>query len=356
VSAKGDLLRINIAHSKRFEDQKGDRDRFRTKNPTGVLVTGCMDDRVNFSRITETPFGLVKLYRNIGGKFNLEWPRLQDNIQNWNGFEKSKGRNRLVIVTDHSSKSHRTLGCRGFEYNEELMMAFSNNLRAQFDDVFEHEEGFYAINCTIETDTEALVFRDKRCGRILDLGKFVYDLVVNSDLSWELHRELRSFYPDMPEHILIDLLPFATGNLVHTQKVQARKRSYEDKDHNASVIGVGTGLDWLFDGAYIINPFDPNYPDAVATALRLVKEDCEKKKKKAVILASAGFQPPNNCKPNEVDYAGWRFAEMKAKALHRELFQIAKKTDTEFVQEIEFLTTVVNFDTRYAEVVNVSEE
>ncbi len=342
------LLEINHIHSRLFVEQKPQRDKHRRDYPTGILVTGCMDDRVNFSAITETPLGLVKLQRSIGGRFDLKWPRFQENIQGWNCFEKGKGRNRLVIVTDHVSKSHGDLGCKGFNYDENLAMAASQKLRQQFDHVYQHEAGFYALNCTVETDEEALIFRGKE-GATLDLSQ-----MVNAS-SEKLFDGLRRVYPDMPAHMLIDLLPFAVKNLPHIKRIRALHRSRADKDHKAWVIGVGTGLDWILDGAYIINPFNPDFLSSVETALHLIESGHRKNGRMPVLLASAAFQPSCKKEDNEEGFpeqwrSNWRLAELKARYLAEQLSDVARATVPGLTPQIEYLTTLVNLDTRRATV------
>jgi hypothetical protein len=159
----------------------------------------------------------------------------------------------------------------------------------------------------------------------------------------------------MPEHILIDLLPLATGNLSHIEWIRGLGRSEADKGHKAWVVGVGTGLDWIIEGAYIIYPADPNFSDAVATALRLIETAYQPNGKKPVLLASAAFQPSCACREgdgadifSEQQYSGWRSAELKATALAEQLSTIAHAAVPALASHIDYLTTVVNLDTRLA--------
>ncbi len=346
-----DFLNLNKAHSERFFQQKHERDEYRQKHPTAVMVIGCMDDRVNFPVITDMPFGIVRELRTAGGKFSFRVARFRQRIQTWNSFEKGKRRNRLVIVTKHRSNTHRELGCKAFGYDEREAMATHQALRKEFDYIYEDEPDFYALNCTIETDEGSLSFLGK-AGQKLDLSVMLDASPV------DLLCELRATYPDMPEHILIDLLPFAVKNILHIKRIRSLKnRSHEEKGHRASVIAVGTGTEWI-DGAYIINPADPKFSEAVKIALNLIEKNYRKSGCKPLLLASASFQPPS-CFSSEAEreeyseerYSGYRIAMLEANGLAEDLRIIASETVPDLLSHLERLTTVVNLDTWLATVI-----
>lgn len=347
-----DILDVNRRHSKLFVSQRDARNAHRQQHPTGILVTGCMDDRVNFSVITEMPFGLAKEIRTAGGNFDLRAPRFQESVLDWRRCEKSNGRSRLAIVTSHRSKSQRELGCKGFRYDEQEALIAGRKLRDQFAHAFESEPDFYALQCMIETDDEAMVFFPKR-GQLLDLS------VMDDASPNNLAQGLRSTYPDMPERMSIDLVPFLVNNLSHIKQVRARNRSSAERGHNASVIAVGTGLDWILTGAYVISPADPKFSAAVRTALELVGVNYRKRRRRPIILASASFQPPTHFNTDEdrrnyseKKFFGRRLAEMKVKGLKTELLTIARVAAPDLLIHLDHVSVVVNLDTRLASVVD----
>jgi hypothetical protein len=309
-----------------------------------------MDDRVNFPVITDMPFGIVRELRTAGGKFSFRVARFRQRIQTWNSFEKGKRRNRLVIVTKHRSNTHRELGCKAFGYDEREAMATHQALRKEFDYIYEDEPDFYALNCTIETDEGSLAFLGKE-GQKLDLS------VMLDASSIDLARGLRETYPDMPEHILIDLLPFAEKNLLHVKRIRSLDPSHMEKGHRSSVIAVGTGTEWI-DGAYIINPADPKFSEAVKIALALVAEGYRKNGRRPILLSSASFQPPT-CFSSEAEreeysekrYSGYRIAILEANGLAEDLLVIASETVPDLLPHLGCVTTVVNLDTWLATVI-----
>jgi hypothetical protein len=330
------LLALNAEQSKLFENAALDRMQYRVKHPTEIGVMKCMDGRVNMPVIMNTPVGVTQQWRNVGGKFNLGWYAYQASIWEWVNYSMNRGRNCLVIVTDHFSRGDKHRGCRGFNYDEKAAQEFGRGLREQFDRVF-GTGVVYTIQCGIETDEDALIFRGKDNSRSLDLSE------VSQMPGDEMQERLRAIYPDMPGATLRDLVPLALGNLAHIAEVRQSKRPIVEIQHREWVLSVGRGFDWLHEinTALIVGPFDPNVAQVIETAAGIIKGNLHDGRISAgrgiVLMSCSSFRESG---PNE------RLAEEKAKFLAGVAIEVVRTKVPELLPHLHVLTATMKVETR----------
>src|SRR3989344_5077781 len=109
---------------------------YRAQHPSEIIALKCMDGRLNLAVMTNTPPGIIKPYRNIGGKFDLGWPffgRLMlDDIE----YSVSRGRTTIVLSTYHFSRGDKHRGCAGHNYDTNAARKGATHLREQFEAAF----------------------------------------------------------------------------------------------------------------------------------------------------------------------------------------------------------------------------
>lgn len=262
---------------------------YRAQHPSEIIALKCMDGRLNLSIMTNTPPGIIKPYRNIGGKFNLGWPYFGRLILDDIEYAVSKGRPAIVLSTYHFSKGDAHRGCAGHKYQTDNAKHGAITLRDQFEAAFGTDHNVvYPMVIGIETDEEALVFHGKNT---------TFDVSQHVEASPDdIHGKLRHVYPEMPEHIVDDLVPLIVGNQRYIKELRREKRPIVDLEHKEQIIAVGRGFDWLHlpNRALVIGPYDPQWENAVATAGTIVLGNMAAKripeKEGALLLVSAPFR------------------------------------------------------------------
>jgi hypothetical protein len=330
------LLALNAEQSELFQAAALDRLQYRVKHPTEIGVMKCMDGRVNMPVITKTPLGIIQPWRNVGGKFDLGWDGYQKSVWEWVTYAMGRGRNCLVIINDHFSRGDKHRGCRGFNYDQDAAKAFGQNLRAQFDRVF-GAGVVYTIQCGIETDEEALIFRGKGNDHFLDLS------AAEGMSEDDIREQFRVLYSDMPRETLQDLIPLALGNLVHVSEVRKSKRPVLEIEHREWVLAVGRGFDWLHEinTALIVGPFDPNLAQVIETAAGIIKGNLEEGRissERGVVLMS--------CAPFREAGPAERLAEEKAQFLAGVALDVVQTKVPALSPYIHVLTATMNMETR----------
>ncbi len=338
------LLRLNKKHSQLFQADALNREQYRALHPTEIGAMKCMDGRIHLPVITKTPLGIIQSWRNIGGRFNLGWYGYQASVWDWIHYSMSRGRNCLIIITDHYSRGSKHRGCRGFDYDEKAAQSFCRGLREQFDHVF-GSNIIYTIQCSVETDEEALVFRSKDNGHFLNLAVFGGSVD-------DLRKELRDLYPDMPNTTLGDLLHLAIGNISHIVEIRKAKRSVAEAEHKEFILAIGRGYDWLHEinTALIVGPFDDNIAGVIKAAANIIKSNLDNGKisshRGAVLMSSASFRESG---PNQ------RLAEEKAKYLARMGLDVIRSKVPELLPHLHILTATMNMETRGLNVLDRSD-
>lgn len=286
------LLHLNKENSELYCDPGVALERrlYRAKHPTEIGVLKCMDGRLNGAVMTNTAVGILRPWRNLGGKFNLGWIAFQQSIEDWVHRAMNRGRSCLVLVTYHYARGNTQRGCRGFNYDVDAARAYTKNLKEQFDRVF-GKSVVYAVQCGIETDLESFILHGSN-GDVVDLAEL-------TDSSAEgLQALIDRLYPDMPKAIVPDVIPLVQGNIEHIKKIRSSHRPDVEAEHREWVLGVGRGFDWLHEinTALIVGPFDPYLADTIATAATLIKGNLDEgripKETGVVLLSSAPFRDP----------------------------------------------------------------
>ncbi len=263
---------------------------YRAQHPSEIIALKCMDGRLNLSVMTNTPPGIIKPYRNIGGKFDLGWPFFGRLILDDVEYSVSKGRPTIVLSTYHFSKGDTHRGCAGHGYDTHAARTEAMRLSCQFTDAFGSKyEAVWPLVVGIETDEGGLVFHGA--------GERLLDIAAHVDADVEhLHTEFRHLYPAVPDSLLEDLLPIVIGNQRYVRDMRAQKRPVIDLEHREQIIAVGRGFDWLHlpNRALMIGPYDPQWEHAVAVAGGIVINNMNTKRIPsecgALLLVSAPFR------------------------------------------------------------------
>lgn len=295
MGLKAEILNLNAERNKTFDTPSAYYDRLRHegKHPTQILVFKCMDGRINLPLITGVPMGILKPFRNIGGKFTLGDPYLGRLVLDAVERVAREGHSSLALCTFHFSKEnneHR--GCAGHKYNIAASRRGAFTLKHEFDEIFgEQNSAISAIVVGIETDEDALILCGSN-GEELSIA----DCVTLSDE--KLTHKFFALYPEIPEEILHDLLPLVLNNRSHVARIKKEGRPVLELVHNENIIGVGRGFDWLHlpNRALIIGPYGHaggTWREAIAVAGGIVlnnfKNNPDLKAGGALLLVSAPY-------------------------------------------------------------------
>lgn len=310
---------------------------YRAQHPSEIIALKCMDGRLNLAVMTNTPPGIIKPYRNIGGKFDLGWPffgRLMlDDIE----YAVSKGRPIYVLCTYHFSKGDTHRGCAGHKYDTDAAKKGAIHLRDQFKSAFGgNHVAVFPIVVGLETDEGGLIFHGDR--------RQTFDVSDHADTSIEsMHSELRHMYPDIPDTILEDLLPLVAGNQKYVREIRASNRPVVEMEHREQIIAVGRGFDWLHlpNRALMIGPYDPQWEAAVATAGNIILGNMKAKripeKDGALLLVLSPFRSVG---------ADQGVAEEKVRFLAREAERVLREQVPTIVKRLKILVGTVDMNTR----------
>ncbi len=313
------------------------RTRYRAEHPTEIAAWKCMDGRLNLSLYTKTPPGIIQPFRNIGGRFDLGWPFFQEVTKGSVNFALSRGRRVLILVTYHYSKGDHHRGCAGFKYDTEAAHAAANQLAIQAEHVFgKQPRVVYPIVVGLETDEEALVLNGSH-GELLDIGQ-----LAATD---GLEEVVRDLYPDMDLQMVRDFFEILKGNWEHVQEMRASDRQPVELEHREQLIAVGRGFDWLHmpNKALIIGPYSHEWPDAVATAGKILLGNLEAGR---VPKEQGGLLLVASLSRDEEGSFGWNMAEEKAKYLERVATAALFEKVPELKGIVQTLSGVVFADTR----------
>ncbi len=333
------IIELNKKHSEMFQSQLLERQLYLSKHPTNVVVFKCMDGRIHMPTVTGTPLGIMKPFRNIGGKFNLGWPLLSESFDQNIKKAVSEGNRTLVLVTYHYSKGDHKRGCAGFNYDCDESKRFTENFRKQILRTYgENNTVVFPILVGLETDEDALVFHGED-GNAIDVSK----ITTNSENN--LINIFKKLYPLMPERILLDLIPLVQGNIKCIEQTKIKGKSLDQLVHGEWVLAVGKGFDWLHtpNMALIVGPYDPNIGEPIKTAAGIIKKNLDEGRVEGgmILLSSAIYIDP---------------AE-KARTRERTLYlnnltqEIIKKNHPEMVPVMHSMAVVINALTMEMEIV-----
>ncbi|MEI6649948.1 MAG: hypothetical protein WCL23_00770 [Candidatus Moraniibacteriota bacterium] len=283
------LIELNRKHSDMFMSQRLERDLYLANHPTKIIAFKCMDGRVHMPTVTHTPLGVMRPYRNIGGKFDLGWPLLNESFDRSVTRAVTKGNRVLVLVTYHFSAGDTHRGCAGFKYDCEESKRSTEQFRKQILRVYGENNGVvFPILVGLETDKDALIFHGEQ-GDIIDVS------TITDGSEDNLHQLFRALYPSMPDRILADLIPLVSGNLAHVNETKSGK-PVEDLVHGEWILAIGKGFDWLHtpNMALIVGPYDPNLGEPITTAAGIIRSNVNAGRAAGgfVLLSSAVYADP----------------------------------------------------------------
>jgi hypothetical protein len=241
------------------------REIYLARHPTSVMVLKCMDGRINIPVATGTPPGIIQPFRNLGGMFDLGWPHLGEVLAAEVHRMVAAGRQVLILITYHFSRSDTRQGCAGFAYDTAAAMAHCRTIKAQAEHIFGAGHGtVYPLLCGYETDEDALILHGVDDER-LDLSQ------LSAADGESLGRRLGTLCPDMPEPMQRDLLPLLQGNLRWVAKVRTSGRLLAI-EHREWMICLGRGFDFLHTPnlALIIGPYSPDLADPIRKAAGII--------------------------------------------------------------------------------------
>ncbi len=248
------------------------RERYLAEHPTAIAVLKCMDGRINIPVATNTPAGILMPFRNLGGMFDLGWPHLGEVLAHHVQRMVGAGRRVLFLITYHWSKGDPARGCAGFNYDTQMAIAHTQEIRRQVEHIFGSGHGtVYPLVCGFETDEDALVIHGAD-GSLLDLATLgAWDVAT-------LEPRLAALLHDMPAQMRADLLPLLAGNLEHIAQVREQVRRRErtlDIEHREWMICLGRGFDFLHTPnlALIIGPYSPDLADPIRKAAGIIEDN-----------------------------------------------------------------------------------
>ncbi len=339
------LEELNKHHSQVFcsTDAQMQRKLYRAQHQTKIVAFQCMDGRIHIPFITKTPLGIIKSFRNLGGKFNLGWYYFGAVVEEEVNYALSRGQKIIVIDSYHFAKGSVHRGCAGCNYRKEDSIREAATLKVQTERIYGSSgQVVCPIIVGVETDEDALIFHGDDISKTLDLSE------VKGEDKHALRVLLRKLYRKMPEDMLEDLLPLALGNIRHIAEIKKKKRAIVEVEHQEDVLAVGRGFDWLFqpNKALIVGPYEPDLSVPIKKAAGIILSNMEAGRIPSdgfILLTSAVFRSG----------AGVPKALARERALN--LSEAAQKTVRECCggmhELMRPLTVVTNLDTRRFELV-----
>ncbi|HMN19053.1 MAG TPA: carboxysome shell carbonic anhydrase [Candidatus Moranbacteria bacterium] len=334
------LIELNQKHSELYCAQRLERALYKAKHPTRVVAFKCMDGRIHLPAITHTPLGIIRPYRNIGGKFDLGWPLLNISFDRSVEGAIARGDRVLVLVTYHYSAGSEHRGCAGFHYDCEEAKRFTATFKEQIERVYgKGSQVVVPILVGVETDKDAMILHGAT-GEIVDLS------TVEQADEEDLRIMLRRLYPQMPERVVEDLLPLVAGNIGHIAKIKGQK-PLSELEHGEWVLAVGKGFDWLHtpNMALIVGPYDPNIGEPIKTAASIIKGNLEAgriERNGFVILSSAICADA---------YERLRAIE-RSRYMSSLTKEIVEKNYPEIVEKMHIMSVIIDQNTMKMEVVD----
>lgn len=330
---------LNARNSSIFCGEQLSRRLYRSEHPTEIAAFKCMDGRIHLPLLTRTPIGIIQPFRNLAGRFDLGWPYLGELFLQWVDYAISKKRKCLVLVTYHFSKGDTHRGCAGFNYCKEDAFNFSLNFRKQIERMTRDRNVVYPIIVGLETDTDVLIFHGLDHNKTLNVGEL--DNLTEEKVS-DL---LEDLYPDMPERILLDLIPLILGNAKHIKEEEIINREILDSQHRERIVGIGRGFDWLHEPnlALIIGPYSPNLSEPIKTAASIIKDNMTLKR-----IPDDGFMLMTSAPYREVGLDKDRAIE-KARFLLEFSKKVLSEYDEEFAKKMKPIGVIVDTHTRHFE-------
>ncbi|MEP4544978.1 MAG: hypothetical protein ABJ000_02290 [Saccharospirillum sp.] len=335
------LLDLSRTHSKRFCDPENHlaRQRYQAEHSTEIIALKCMDGRIHLPHATQTPLGIIRPFRNLGGIFDLGWPYLGDLLADMVSDSIRQERRVLVIITYHFSRGDTARGCAGFNCDHEAALAHAQGIKAQVEAIFgAGHQSVYPLVCGFETDEDALILHNKADKR-LDLSTLV------SEQHPDLPARLEAMFNDMPGQVRRDLMPLLEGNIRHIAEIRSTDRELA-VEHREWTLCVGRGFDFLHvpNIALIIGPFSPDLSHPIQKAAGIIQGNMDKGRipdDGFLLLSSAPYQEPG---PDRAR------AEMKARFMADFTATVIRDCQPQLAKKMISRTAILNWPTRRLEV------
>lgn len=337
------LIQRNMDLSVDFCKKQPERRAWRTEHGE-IAGFMCMDGRVG-PEVFGAPHGVIRTWRNFGGKFNLaQWRRFQGSVVRFWTYANSQTRPLMFVVNDHFSRGDKYLGCRGHGYRADSSYAASLALQDEFMYFFKDDSSVSVPYITTETDDGALIFRGRHKSEDLDLG------AIEPHTSMvEIRHRLKALYQSghrkMPDPSLSALVKFATYSFEKTKEARARRgvgAVARPSEHGEWVLVVGSA-DWVGPNtALIVGPWDPDFGKCVKKAAGLLADNTERPgfdhNRGLVLMACTQYEPDGS-------NVGKRFAESEVQNLMKHARKIVDNVP-QLRRHMQFLTGTLDLDTR----------
>lgn len=334
------LFELNKVHSEKYNNESLARRFYRAQHPTEISAFKCMDGRIHIPAMTNTPIGIIRPYRNLGGYFDLGWPYLAEDLNSWIDYSICHGKKSLILVTYHYSKGDTHRGCAGFAYDKVAAFQHVLGLKAQIERIYGKDNYIvFPVVVGVETDSDGLIFHGEDHNKILDVSN------ERNKLEADLVRILRELYPNMAQQVIDDILPLVKGNIEYIKEIESENRPIIETEHQEWILGLGNGFDWLHipNISLIIGPYTPNLEDPVRKAAGIIQANMQAggiSDDGFVLLTSATFKELGPDKNKAIE---------RVKFLNDFAKKIIAETYPDFSKKMKILSVVINFNTRVFE-------
>lgn len=334
------LFEVNRNQSKKFVSKAAQtaRRKYREKHPTGVILTQCMDGRVDFPDAMGLPLGIARQFRSLGGLFRLGWPYFGHVVNDAVSYSFNSGNDCLFIATYHFSQGDSRRGCAGCDFDVPFSIYQAELLRQQVESAYaKWHPRVHSVVCGQETDSGALIWHgaNKKTLNLADATGWGID---------DLASAFRKLYPMMPEKMLGDLVELAVGNIKNIVAIRDSGRLATTVIHQEFVLAVGRGLDWLpYGTALSIGPWNEReLRTSIEKACVIIKKNMQEER-----VPDDGFLllASSQCTTRQ-DSAGEKHAIARAAEIARFAQTIIGCFDSKLAGKMHTKTGVTDLDTR----------
>jgi hypothetical protein len=344
------LFEQNLESSRVFcsPDAWSARMEYRLLHKTEIYESECIDGRIDIPLITQTPPGIMRQFRNVGGIFRMGWPYLSSEINQGYEYARKHNRHLLFLVTYHYSGSSPSFGCAGCDHNTELALKTALNFRNELEEVFGYNHDVVCpVLIGIDTDTDAMTIHGDNPDNKIVMSDHNFNGKKNKTILGLL---IRGMLKKMPGRVFNDLIHLLANNIRHIREVEKSIRPMAEIKHGEWWIGVGRGFDWHHEHnqAVLVGPYDPNLANPINTAVKVIRSNIENDripKDGFLVLASAVY------KGEGIDAIGKERAIKKARYFAELASEIINDQPGELASLMRIITVVNNYDTRLMEVV-----
>ncbi len=252
-----------------YADMRGERNEYWGRHPTRILMTRCMDGRLNVPEITGTPLGLIEEMCAFGGRFRTSWTGFMDEITDWIRRTNCAGFPNLFLMTGHfDGRDNKSLGCRGFNHS------YSETRNHMLDTVGRIQRAWQsqlcAIAAMIDTNNDEITL----CGAPDADHTVTGSECIGLDKE-EIRGRIQRRFPHMRREIVADLAKIMQNNAVRVDQFLENPRSVPfDLDHQERVIWIGGMSGWIPRNlALAIHPSDTNIGGTIRDMARIIQSN-----------------------------------------------------------------------------------